>query len=59
MEYTLCNNSECKIKDDCLRWKEYNQQAFVGVINEHQLSIKTFEPFDEFVCKYKIIRFNS
>lgn len=59
MNYTLCNNSACLIKDDCIRWKNYIGQTASSVMNEQQLFIKTFEPFDEHVCKYKLIRFNS
>lgn len=53
MNYTLCNNSNCLQKDNCLRWKNYIGQSS-SVMNETQMVIKTFEPLDEFICKYKI-----
>jgi len=54
MNYTLCNNSTCPQKDGCMRWKNYIGETTSSVMNEQQILIKRFEPFDNIICKYKI-----
>ena len=59
MDYTLCNNSECKTKDDCLRYKNYLiYSAEENKEKEHKY-VKYFTPYNENMCKYKLIRIGS
>lgn len=57
MNYTLCSNESCATKDDCLRWKNYVKST--TMLSEQQIHIQKFEPFDQYVCKFKLIRIGN
>ena len=60
MNYTLCNNSECRTKNDCLRWKNFsNPTPNNGILQEQQIFVQTFVPYNENMCKYKLIRIGN
>ena len=52
MNYTLCNNEQCSIKNDCMRWKNYMKST--TMLYEQQIHIQRFEPFSDDICKFKI-----